>query len=696
MVNNDGGKIMNWNLTAEYISLGFVLVLLFYSWGQKQTQGLKDKLFHFYLLFVFIEISMSVVSILAIENYRSIPIEVNQFIQLVYYICTPLLSVLFTQYIVVVGWENDGKIKTYLLVAIFPYLLYIPFIVSNLFTHSLYWIDEQSGFTMGKLFLLTYVIHFIYALVVIILAFLSRKRVKNRLPYVLLSFPVITLTMLFVQLLYPYLILSGAAATIVTLIVYLYIQNTQQDEVRASEERFRNIFALKGDALFVVDKENGDILEVNESACMIYGFTREELLHMKNTDVSYEPLATTQAAKDFNGGYVEIPLRYHKRKDGTVFPTEISAALFNWNNREAILVVSKDITERLVAENRLRYLSYHDQLTGLYNRRFFEEELIRLDTKRNLPISIAMGDVNGLKLVNDSFGHIKGDQLLKRVAYAMQKACREDDIIARLGGDEFAIILPNTTDDDAEKIVSRIMEYAGEEKVEGLTISISFGHQTKLEENENINTIIRETEERMYRHKLNESSSMRNKAVTLIMSTLFEKNNREMEHSQRVSEICVKIATEMGLDKDSINRLRTVGLMHDIGKIGVNEDILNSKAILTQKEWIEVKKHSEIGYRILASSTDFADIAEDVYAHHERWDGSGYPRGLAKESISIFARIIAIADSYDAMISERPYRSYRKSMSSEEAIQEIKKNSGTQFDPKLAQIFIEKVMHQAW
>jgi diguanylate cyclase (GGDEF)-like protein/PAS domain S-box-containing protein len=696
VVNNDGGKIMNWNLTAEYISLGFVLVLLFYSWGQKQTQGLKDKLFHFYLLFVFIEISMSVVSILAIENYRSIPIEVNQFIQLVYYICTPLLSVLFTQYIVVVGWENDGKIKTYLLVAIFPYLLYIPFIVSNLFTHSLYWIDEQSGFTMGKLFLLTYVIHFIYALVVIILAFLSRKRVKNRLPYVLLSFPVITLTMLFVQLLYPYLILSGAAATIVTLIVYLYIQNTQQDEVRASEERFRNIFALKGDALFVVDKENGDILEVNESACMIYGFTREELLHMKNTDVSYEPLATTQAAKDFNGGYVEIPLRYHKRKDGTVFPTEISAALFNWNNREAILVVSKDITERLVAENRLRYLSYHDQLTGLYNRRFFEEELIRLDTKRNLPISIAMGDVNGLKLVNDSFGHIKGDQLLKRVAYAMQKACREDDIIARLGGDEFAIILPNTTDDDAEKIVSRIMEYAGEEKVEGLTISISFGHQTKLEENENINTIIRETEERMYRHKLNESSSMRNKAVTLIMSTLFEKNNREMEHSQRVSEICVKIATEMGLDKDSINRLRTVGLMHDIGKIGVNEDILNSKAILTQKEWIEVKKHSEIGYRILASSTDFADIAEDVYAHHERWDGSGYPRGLAKESISIFARIIAIADSYDAMISERPYRSYRKSMSSEEAIQEIKKNSGTQFDPKLAQIFIEKVMHQAW
>jgi diguanylate cyclase (GGDEF)-like protein/PAS domain S-box-containing protein len=620
---------MKWNLTAEYISLVFVLVLLFYSWGQKSTHSLKNRLFQMYLLFVLLEIVLSILSILAIENYLFIPLGVNQFIQLIYFLSTPLLSVLYTHYMIAVGWENRKKIRRYMFIAFLPYLIYVPFIISNLFTHVLYTINLVDGFREGNLFFLTYVIHFIYAVDMIIIAIFSKGRVQEKLPYVLLSFPLISLTMLVIQLLYPSLILSGTAATFVALIVYLYIQNKQQDEIKASEERFRNIFALKGDALFVVDKVNGDILEVNESTCRIYGYTREELLHMKNTDVSFEPASTKQAAKDFDGKYVEIPLRYHKRKDGTVFPTEISAALFNWNNREAILVVSKDITDRLIADNKLIYLSYHDQLTGLYNRRFFEEELIRLDTKRNLPISIAMGDVNGLKLVNDSFGHLKGDQLLKSVAYAMQKACREDDIIARLGGDEFAIILPKTTDADAEKIISRIMEYANEEKVEGLSISISFGHETKTDENENINMIIRETEEKMYRYKLNESSSMRNKTVTLIMNTLFEKNNREMEHSERGSEICVKIATEIGLDKDSINRLRTVGLMHDIGKIGVNEDILNSKAILTQKEWIEVKKHSEIGYRILAASTDFADIAEDVYAHHERWDGNGYPRGIA-------------------------------------------------------------------
>jgi diguanylate cyclase (GGDEF)-like protein/PAS domain S-box-containing protein len=687
---------MKWNIAAEYISLAFVFILIIYSWGKDSFTTLKNKLFRLFLLVVFIEISVSIGSIHAIENYKLIPDVINQVIQMVYFLIAPLISLFFTVYIISAGWEDDPKIKSFLGISLIPFILYAPVVLTNPLTHLLYSISVADGFSTGKWFILTYVIHIVYSIAMLIIAMARRKKLNSRLSMVFLSFPLISLFMLSLQAMFPNIIFSGSAASIVSLIVYLFIQNEQKEALKESEERFRNLFALKGDALFVIDKENGDILEVNESACNIYGYSREEMLNLKSMDMSYEPDETAKAAKEMDTEQVEIPLRFHKKKDGIVFPVEITATLLNWKNKNALLVVSKDITERRQTENNLIYLSYHDQLTGLYNRRFFEEELLRLDTRRNLPLSIAMGDVNGLKLVNDSFGHLKGDQLLKSVALVMRKVCREDDILARLGGDEFAIILPNTSETDAEKVVTRIMDNAATEKIEGLGISISFGYQTKITDDKDINLIMKETEERMYRLKLNESSSMRNKTITLIMNTLFEKNKREMEHSERVSEICVSIATEMDFDKNSINRLRTVGLMHDIGKIGIEESILNSQTTLSPTEWIEIKKHSEIGFRILKSSTDFADIAEDVYAHHERWDGQGYPRGIKEEDISIFARIISVADAFDAMVSERPYRVHQKSMEINDAIDEIRKNAGTQFDPQVAKIFVEKVMKLTW
>ena len=301
-----------------------------------------------------------------------------------------------------------------------------------------------------------------------------------------------------------------------------------------------------------------------------------------------------------------------------------------------------------------------------------------------------------LKLVNDSFGHQVGDQLLIKVAETLKKACREDDAIARMGGDEFSILFLKTDEAAAEKIIQRINKYLSLEKIGPLDISVSIGYETKHEPEESIDELIKKTEDHMYRHKLNDSSSMRYKTINLIMATLLEKNQREQKHSERVSSICVEIASAMGLGRDEINHVKTAGLMHDIGKIGIDEGILNSNSILSNKEWEEVKKHSEIGYRILSSSPEFSDIAEAVFSHHERWDGKGYPRGIKGESITIFARIITIADSFDAMISERPYRMYKKSISIEEAINEIKKNAGTQFDPEVARIFVENVMHVEW
>lgn len=186
---------------------------------------------------------------------------------------------------------------------------------------------------------------------------------------------------------------------------------------------------------------------------------------------------------------------------------------------------------------------------------------------------------------------------------------------------------------------------------------------------------------------------MRGKTVSAIITTLHEKNKREEQHSHRVSTLCENMGKVLGLPEDEIKELKTVGLLHDIGKIAIEENILNKPGRLTVEERQEIEKHPEIGYRILNTVNDMAEMAEYVLAHHERWDGRGYPKGLKGEEIPLQSRIITIADSYDAMISER---SYRSALPEEVAIKELKVNAGIQFDPKLISIFIEKVLDKPY
>ncbi|HCP14423.1 MAG TPA: hypothetical protein DIT32_01350 [Peptococcaceae bacterium] len=353
-------------------------------------------------------------------------------------------------------------------------------------------------------------------------------------------------------------------------------------------------------------------------------------------------------------------------------------------NLNGILGISRDITERKQKEEEIYNLAFHDYLTGLYNRRFYEEELLRLDVKRNLPLTIAMGDVNGLKLVNDSFGHKLGDELLRKVAAVMKDSCRADDIIARFGGDEFVILLPKTDAAGTEKIISRINLLLSAEKINGVEISISFGHETKVHELQNIEDVLKSAENHLYQNKLFESASMRSKTINMIMNTLYEKNNREMLHSKRVSKICEEIALHLKLSKISVEKIKLAGLVHDIGKIGIDEKILNSPLKLSGDEWNEMKKHSEIGYRILSSANEFSEIADYVLQHQEKWDGSGYPKGLKAQEISIEARIIAVADAFDAMTGER---TYGRVYSTQEAIEEIQNCAGTAFDPHIVNAF---------
>jgi diguanylate cyclase (GGDEF)-like protein/PAS domain S-box-containing protein len=348
-----------------------------------------------------------------------------------------------------------------------------------------------------------------------------------------------------------------------------------------------------------------------------------------------------------------------------------------------------DITDRKIREEEIIFISYHDKLTGLYNRRYFEEELRRLDTERNLPLTVVMADVNGLKIINDAFGHQAGDSLLQKVAETIKNHCRSDDILARIGGDEFVLLLPKTKAAAAKQLIDRISKQILSNNMMGLEASVSFGIDTKSTASTLINEVLRNAEDYMYRNKLHESTSKTSTVIKSILNTLHVKSPREEAHSRRVSLLCEKIAFAMGLSFEEVKKMRLAGELHDIGKIAVDTAILDKEGELTKTERTEIRRHPETGFRLLGTSREFYSIAEYVLAHHERWDGKGYPKGLSKEAIPWEARVIAIADAYDAMTSHRPYR---RAMTRKQALAEISKNAGKQFDPEIARIFIKKVL----
>ncbi len=362
----------------------------------------------------------------------------------------------------------------------------------------------------------------------------------------------------------------------------------------------------------------------------------------------------------------------------------------NWTeNQVMLLTVVTELTSNTYSKNmieeKVHYNSLHDSLTGLYNRFFLENEMERLDTERQLPIGIMMFDLNGFKMVNDTFGHDVGDEMLKQTAEIFRNSFRREDLIARWGGDEFVIFLPQITEEDVKAICQRIDEKCKKYVVKDIPISMAMGYAIKDTANKDLAEMLKEAEENMYKHKSAESQRAKSTVLNVRLNKLESKIFETEAHYSIMQNVAHRIGKKKGLSQSELEKLNKLISMHDIGKIKIPEEILTKKGPLTAKEWKIVKKHPETGYMIARATEEFAQVAEDILSHREHWDGSGYPQGLKGNEIPLLARITAIADAYEVMSAGR---AYKKALPKRDVITELKRCAGSQFDPELIEIFL--------
>lgn len=480
---------------------------------------------------------------------------------------------------------------------------------------------------------------------------------------------------------FPYIEETPIITAVCTLALIPFLNSTRIREIMPVA--FETIFENMNDGLILTDGK-GNILKLNPAS--------QKIFSTSTTRVAGKPLEHLLTETD--SGASDILLENKDLKIGN------NGSKYYFNTRETEIkstsgkpmgkvIVLRDITEIRKAEENIKYLSFYDKLTGVYNRAFFDIELKRLNSQRQMPLSLVIGDVNGLKIINDAFGHIYGDRLLKKIADILKSCFRQEDIIARWGGDEFSILLPNTSYPTTMQIVKRVHEKCRQCSTETMHISISTGIATIEKVCKNTDEFLIEAEDRMYRHKLIENQSARSSIINSLAKALEERDYETEEHTKRMRKYSILFGQILNLTDSQLDELSLLSTLHDIGKIGIPDNIILKPGKLNKDEWEVMRKHSEIGYRIASSSPDLAHIARSILHHHERWDGNGYPYGLAEDEIPITSRIISVIDAYDAMISDRPYR---KALPREAAIDELKKCSGSQFDPALVDTFMSRLL----
>jgi diguanylate cyclase (GGDEF)-like protein/PAS domain S-box-containing protein len=464
-----------------------------------------------------------------------------------------------------------------------------------------------------------------------------------------------------------------------------------EELLRESEEKFRQLAENIREVFYI--SEQGITRYVSPAYMEIWGRSPQHLYEEPKSILdTVHPEDRDRVLRSLpmkNQGEVEEVYRI-VRPDGSIrWIKDRSFPIYDDSGKtHRIVGIAADITDLKLGEEKLKYLSLHDSLTGLYNRIYFEEEISRIEKARHDTVGILSCDVDGLKLVNDTLGHDQGDRLLIAAAGVIRECFREGDLVARIGGDEFSVLLPDTTESAVENACQRIQEAVANYNATNpqLPLSISVGFAINDGGYRSLKDLFKEADNHMYQKKLYGTKSVRSTIVKTLINTLKARDRTAENHIIRLEKLLASIAAFIGLPDSTKSDLSLLAKFHDIGKVGIADSILSKEGTLTSEEWTEMKRHCEIGYRIALAAPELVPIADWILKHHECWNGQGYPFGIEGEEIPIECRLLTIADTYEALTSACPYR---KTYSHREAVAELMSYSGKEFDPKLLEKFLQ-------
>ena len=527
-----------------------------------------------------------------------------------------------------------------------------------------------------------------------------KKAFKHKILYYYVFGLTVHFFVVLAQLLHPYptnidiiqsigliMILTFPIATALLAYAFLHYENTikTRKALRISEKRYRTL--ISNSKLGILQyNTNGIITIANDSFANTLGTTRDKLIGLDMFELPNKKLVL--AVKESLEGIPSLYKGYYQSAiSKKTFPTRVQfSPILEDNEVIGVIGVVEDLSEEYTMNKKLKTLTKNDSLTKVLNRAQFDDFLLS-NHQTSYPTALILYNINAFQIINRSFGFEKGNDVLVEIATKLKT--KINDIqgahIFRVGGDEFAIVLENTHHEESYETALVLKDFINKESSFDFEYSVCFGYAIQKNKKDTLVDVYQEAQTDLKKQKVYEGSMSSKKTIDIIMRTLFDKSKREKQHSDRVSYLAQGIANYYAFDSGFNNRVALAGRLHDIGKINISEELLDKTTSLTQEEWKRIKKHPESGFKILSSVEEYLDIANIVYAHHERYDGTGYPKGLKGEAIPLEARIISVADAFDAMTKTRTYRA---PISEAEAIKELIAHKGTQFDPDVVDKFV--------